>query len=163
MNEFFNDLTNLSFPAGIMQDLITDKIEPGSQTNQTSSYCFVSRIDLTTALPIVHIIFRIEEKYYYHLDKIRVSYPKNRDGTSAPDLNIKIDQGDRGRNITPELLPVPMRLISTPDQEQVLRVAEKLNITFMPAGLISFTFTNLQDIGYLFIMTEGLRIPKKAQ
>jgi len=161
--EFFREFTNLSFPAGIQEDLLTDRIVPGSQQNQTASYCFARTVNLATAAEVINVVFRIPEDYHYHLDQLRVSYPKLPGPADAPELQVKIVLAERGRSITPEPLPLPMRLISTPGQEQIRRAAQNLNLTFIASSLITLQFFNFNTIvgGNLHVITEGLRIPIK--
>jgi len=162
--EFLSQLSNLSFPAGIYQDLLTDKIRPGSQQNQTSSFIFARTIDLGAAAGqvIIPIVFKVWEDYHFHVDTIRVHYPKLLNGNDAPELRLRIEQVELGRQITPEPDALLVRLISTPGQEQILRTAQKINLTCSAASLIKFELSNFAtEAGTeLNFTAAGLRIPK---
>jgi len=170
----FNEHHNVSFPGGVIQDMLTrrmiDKngltINQHSQINQTANYSYASQqVDLTQGPGAVHVIYNVQEDFYYHLQGIRVSYPDYTDQTKSPELRFKYFEPTRGRNLTPCPVAIPFRLMTTPAETVIRRTMAILNLTYLPSSLIQFEITGHTGTApeYVDIMLEGLRIPKNEQ
>lgn len=145
---------------GPVAQMLSERMDADkAEIAQTHSYGFYRRVTLGT-LATATVIFQIPDDYYYWLSAFDVFYPLTAGGDESPSPEMQVSQVERNRVFS--AIDIPVRLTSSPAQQQAIRYRVDVNHVFFPSGKIQLriTPTNATNPTNIDILSEGLRIPK---